>query len=329
MSAIQRTWVEARHSINQDNGFLCPVCGGSRFQTYREVVSELKEIPQGLDRARYVHAQVWRCRICGLYRTKSFLDARQPAELYYDSSICFNASRSKTRIAGASSISSTDELSLIRTCPPARLLEVGCGAGQFLLRASRAGYDVTGIDMDPRAVSFCRDELALNAHCGTLESLPEKEKFDVIVLLGVLEHMEQPEPFLVGVRQHLNAGGEVLIGVPNVDCLNQWVSRLSRHDWDMFLEPGHCYHYNVRTLTALARRTGLLLCRWATGTIVIRGKIPILPLRHAFLERMVWRAVSAHAWIRGFYLASLRFLDVFRAGDMLLATFRGDDQIHD
>ncbi len=303
----------------------CPVCSNTDFRLYREVLSELVEVPDGLDRPLSLQVRIERCEKCGLYRTRHLSDGRSPDQLYEESSVSFLASASKVEIAGIRSVSSTDELLLLTVQPPARLLDVGCGAGQFLLRASRAGYGVSGIDPDPRAVSFVQDELGLDAYCASPDKLPADESFDVITMFGVLEHIAEPLDFLRHVRRRISPGGEVLIGVPNVASLNRWISGLSRHDWDMFLEPGHLYHYDIRTLTALTAQVGLRLRRWATGTITIRGKVPLLPIRHIPLERWFQRIVANYEGARHIYIAGLRFLDIFRAGDMLFTTFHVEE----
>jgi SAM-dependent methyltransferase len=157
---------------------------------------------------------------------------------------------------------------------------------------------------------------------GSLEELDDERVFDVITLFGVLEHVARPKRFLEKTRQLLAPGGELVIGVPNVASLNRRVSRLSRHDWDMFLEPGHLYHYNLRTLTSLASQAGLELRRWSTATITIRGKIPFAPVRVVKLERQIRDMTSASRLAESVYVACLRFLDLWRAGDILLATYK-------
>lgn len=309
----------SRHARVRDAA--CPVCQARVFRLYREVASTIREVPDGLDRPRSVQARIERCARCGLYRTIPSGDDQSPEQLYREASVCFNASLSKVQVAGTRCVSSVDELSLLTVRPPARLLDIGCGAGQFLWRAVQAGYRASGIDPDPRAVSFARAELGLDARCVSLDQFPTDEPFDVVAMFGVLEHIAEPRAWLHAVRQRLSPGGELLVGLPNVASLNRWISRLGPHDWDMFLEPGHLYHYDIRTLTALAARVGLRLRRWVTGTITIRGKVPFLPVRSVPLERRVQRLVERHGAVRGLYLAGLRCLDRVRAGDMLLAIF--------
>ena len=304
-----------------DERAVCPACAHADFRLYREVVSGVREVPDGLDRGAFVHVRIERCASCGLYRTVHLGDPRTPAQLYEEDSVSFEASASKIGAAGDRSPSSTDELSMLGVEPPARLLDVGCGAGAFLSRAARAGYEASGIDLDPKAVAFARDRLGLSVQRMSLEELPQSERYDVITMLGVLEHIPEPARFLSWAREHLADGGEVLIGVPHAGSLNRLVSRLSRDEWDMFLEPGHLYHYDVRTLGMLAARAGLTPRRWATGTMTIRGKLPFLPFRSAPLERRLRGLVASYEVVRRAYGGALRLLDAVRAGDMLFATF--------
>ena len=292
----------------------CPVCGEDQWVTLREIDSTLRTVPDGLDRAPHVRVSVDRCGICGLLRSVDHggLEAVE--------SVSFNASATKVRAAGVKSVSSTDELGMLRARPPATLLDVGCGAGQFLLRANDAGFDAQGIDPDPQSVGFVLDDLDLTARLGSLEVLGDDERFDAVSILGVLEHIANPVDFLTQASAHLNPGGEVLVGVPNVASLNRRVSRLSQHDWDMLLEPGHLYHYDPRTLRMLGERAGLRMQRWRTGTITIRGKVPFLPVRFPVIERVV-RAATSVPPLRQAYVAVLRALDLMQMGDTVLAVF--------
>ena len=302
----------------------CPACDGIEFRLYRNVHSQISAIPEGLDRGDDVDVRIERCRNCGLFRSLPVSDNRSIETLYEDDSICFDASASKLA-AGNNAISSTDELSIVDTAPPARLLDVGCGAGQFLLRCQSLGFDVMGVEIDPLAVEFACRELGLNVRTGGIFAVEDEEKFDIVSALGVLEHVERPAAFLDALAKHLTPGGEILIGVPNAACLNRIVSRASAHDWDMFLEPGHLYSYDIKCLSSLAKRCGLRCKRWMTATLTIRGKIPLLPARHVPLERGLIALTDNNPLLQRAYVAGLRALDRARGGDMLFATFVPED----
>jgi SAM-dependent methyltransferase len=303
----------------------CPVCNNDNFALYREVHSSLSAVPEGLDRGTTVHVTIERCSTCGLYRTNHLSDDRDAQELYESDSLSHDASSSKVKAAGARSTSSSDELRLLSTQPPATLLDIGCGAGQFLLRASSLGYNAQGIDPDPKSVAFVANELHLPARQGSIDVLSPNERFDVITTLGVLEHIDDPVAFLRGAAEHLAPGGEILVGVPNVDSLNRRVSHLSTHDWDMFLEPGHLYHYGPGTLRRLAQAAGLQAGRWGTATITIRGKLPLLPKRYPAIERVVRLIVASNPVTKRAYTTSLRALDRSNLGDMLFIVLRPNE----
>lgn len=298
---------------------ICPACGSDQFQPWREIDSTLRTIPDGLDRAPHVHVQVDRCAVCGLFRSQH-QPSTEGVPAAANLSVSFEASASKIFSAGSRSTSSSDELALLSVAPPAALLDVGCGAGQFLLRAIDQGYQAQGIDPGPQAVRFASEQVGVPVRLGSLDVLRGTERFNVITTMGVLEHVQDPVSFLVKAAAHLAPGGEMLIGVPNAGSLNRRISRLSQHDWDMFLEPGHLYHYDSSTLAKVADRAGLAMRRSQTGTITIRGKVPFLPNRYPKLERTI-RWLTRVTPLNIAYTFGLRAIDQIGAGDMLLATF--------
>ena len=69
-----------------------------------------------------------------------------------------------------------------------RLLDLGCGNGDYLFIARSAGWDVVGVDADSKAVSVA-SEKGIDVRLGNIEILdPSKEQFDVITLSHVIEH---------------------------------------------------------------------------------------------------------------------------------------------
>ena len=89
-----------------------------------------------------------------------------------------------------------------------RLLDVGCGGGEFLHRMSLAGWHVTGLDLSREVVERIRRELGLRALAG---SLPHAElapgSFDVITMWQSLEHFHQPLEMLEQAHKSLVPGG--------------------------------------------------------------------------------------------------------------------------
>ena len=133
----------------------CPVCGEDQFTLLREIDSTLRTVPNGLDRATHVHVSVDQCAVCGLLRSIDHGGS------IADASVSFDASASKVRVAGTGSVSSTDELSLLRRRLPASLLDVGCGDGTTALPLAKHAADVLGIDIARRTVAKYRESLRI------------------------------------------------------------------------------------------------------------------------------------------------------------------------
>jgi SAM-dependent methyltransferase len=296
----------------------CPACDAD-YVSYRRIDSLVAEVPDGLDRGPRVSVHIERCIDCGLFRVVPVSDDRSSSELYNDDSVCFAASASKIS-SGVHSTYSTDELSIVGVRAPARVLDVGCGAGQFLMRFEHLGMEPFGVDADPAACASV-SKLGYTVWHGEMNGVPAGMKFDLVSAIGVLEHIDDPLSFLRELAERVAPAGEILIGVPNARSLNRLASRLSSHDWDMFLEPGHRWGFDVVSLSRLARRARLSLKASSTATILIRGKIPFFPARRPTRERRIRTLVERSAPLRRSYEALLKGLDKVNAGDALFATF--------
>ncbi|MBI5411326.1 MAG: class I SAM-dependent methyltransferase [Nitrospirae bacterium] len=98
-----------------------------------------------------------------------------------------------------------------------RLLDVGCGSGAYLVPFRKRGWQVVGIEPQPRWAEQARDRLGLHVMTGFYDRATfHEQSFDLILLSHVIEHLPDPRPLLATVRGHLAPGGLVFIGTPNV-----------------------------------------------------------------------------------------------------------------
>jgi 2-polyprenyl-3-methyl-5-hydroxy-6-metoxy-1,4-benzoquinol methylase len=100
------------------------------------------------------------------------------------------------------------------------VLDVGCGHGYFAELLAEDGHRVVGIDGLPgpeRAAAFQRYLSAdLDGGLGDVAGKLDGERFDVVLLQDVLEHLRKPETMLADCKALLRSGGQVVISVPNV-----------------------------------------------------------------------------------------------------------------
>lgn len=102
-----------------------------------------------------------------------------------------------------------------------QVLDIACGAGDWLAVAAASGAEVSGIDISERAVSICRERMPGGEfHVGTAEVLPFPDgNYDLVTCLGSLEHfLDQPAALAEMVRV-MKSGGKVVILVPNAGFL--------------------------------------------------------------------------------------------------------------
>ncbi len=111
----------------------------------------------------------------------------------------------------------------LRTSKETRILDVGCGTGAILeVLAQR--FNAYGIDSSKDAIDFCRQRGLSNLFVGSLESYPGKNKFDIITMLDVVEHVKDDLSLFRQAHDLLKSGGSFLIAVPAFPFL--W----SQHD---------------------------------------------------------------------------------------------------
>jgi 2-polyprenyl-3-methyl-5-hydroxy-6-metoxy-1,4-benzoquinol methylase len=111
--------------------------------------------------------------------------------------------------------------------PPGRVLDIGCGTGDFLVVCGEHGWDTVGLDLSPYAARVTRQRTSSEAHAGRIEDLPfAAGSFDVVHMHHVLEHVADPKGVLRQVRALLRPGGHLVIEVPNERNLINLAMRL-------------------------------------------------------------------------------------------------------
>lgn len=134
-----------------------------------------------------------------------------------------------------------------------RLLDVGCGNGAFLLRAQSAGWDVMGLDFDPKAIEAAK-QAGLDVCLGGMSALAqEKEQFDIVTLSHVIEHVHDPNRMLRDCFRLIKPGGYLWIETPN---LNAEGHRLFGENWRGLEPPRHLVLFTRTSLCAALHEAG-------------------------------------------------------------------------
>ncbi len=134
-----------------------------------------------------------------------------------------------------------------------RLLDVGCGDGHFLRVAATCGWQVTGLDPDPRAVANSSKH-RIRVHQGGVEYFSDHtELFDVITLNHVIEHVHNPVAVLRVCYALLKPGGQIWLETPNIDSFGH---RRFQQNWRGLEAPRHLVLFNRASLRRTLRKAG-------------------------------------------------------------------------
>jgi len=137
----------------------------------------------------------------------------------------------------------------------AKLLDIGCGSGDFLRAASSLGWDTQGIDPDPEAVAAAR-KTGLTVRQGGFPrtGFPDGQ-FDAVTLSHVIEHVHDPIVALREVHRILKPGGRIWIATPNIDGAGH---RLFGRHWRGLEPPRHLVMFNSSSLRLACERGGFV-----------------------------------------------------------------------
>jgi SAM-dependent methyltransferase len=177
-----------------------------------------------------------------------------------------------------------------------RLLDVGCGNGLFLKKMRGLGWQVAGVEPDPKAVQVARNQHGLQVSQGTLMAAELQENsFDVVTMSHVIEHVSDPIDLLRACHRVLKPGGKLVAVTPNNQSLGQkWFG-----DSCLALDPPrHLYLFSPRSIERCAQQAGftsnsvrsvarLAPFIWTTSKHIRRnGKLPclIMPKSNKFMK---------------------------------------------
>jgi len=144
----------------------------------------------------------------------------------------------------------------------ARVLDIGCGSGQFLARLIARGHEGHGTELSLATGARASRVPGLHLRVGALEADTYPPGwFDVISIWHVLEHLPDPDSVLRFCRGWLREGGALLIAVPNADS---WQAKLFQGSWFHLDPPRHLDHFTRRSLVSSLERAGFRVERLRT-----------------------------------------------------------------
>ena len=133
------------------------------------------------------------------------------------------------------------------------ILDIGCGGGLLSEPMTRLGANVTGIDASSKNINIAKhhakkNNLKINYICSSPEKLKIKKKFDVILNMEIVEHVDDINFFINSCSKLLKKNGLMFVATLNktlksymfaiigAEYVLRWLP-IGTHDWEKFVKP--------------------------------------------------------------------------------------------
>jgi SAM-dependent methyltransferase len=198
--------------------------------------------------------RIVRCHDCGLVFANPQPSDAELAAIYNENYFLGGGGPMVEEMKQATAKLYLSEIDRYHGTRPGRLLEVGCGGGDFLVLAEAANWQVTGVEYSSDACEKARRRLKNGEiRCGELQQTGlAAEQFDLCVLSDVIEHVRSPRDFIREIHRLLKPGGTLFIATPSLDS---WSARIMRRNW-MEFKAEHLTYFDQQTLQTLLFRSG-------------------------------------------------------------------------
>jgi SAM-dependent methyltransferase len=220
----------------------CGICGGELTLLYTGAGLEAKAesfSPTNHQPGQY--GDLYRCGRCGTVAQPSLPRGDALLELYRNMRDHRYLEEEPGRRATARRLLGA----IARHAPSGRLLDVGCGHGLLLDEARARGYEVEGLELSTDAAAHAREALGLTVRPVTVDQLDER--YNVIVLADVLEHLDDPAAAIDHCARLLDPGGVVCLVTPDPASRT---AKLAAASWWGYL-PAHTFLLPRSTLKHL------------------------------------------------------------------------------
>ena len=167
-----------------------------------------------------------------------------------------------------------------------KILDIGCGGGLLSEPMSRLGAEVFGIDASEKNISIAKlhakkSNLNINYKCTSPEKFKSKIKFDVILNMEIIEHVEDVDFFLKSCSKLLKKNGIMFVATLNktlksylfaivgAEYILSWLP-IGTHSWEKFIDPNDLISilkkHNLKVETIDGMKFNLIKDEWSVSS---------------------------------------------------------------
>lgn len=179
-----------------------------------------------------------------IYKENYFKKGKEKKEFGYSD---YDADKEPMRIIFEDYLEKAEELTAGR-----KIFDIGAATGYFLDLAKKRGWETHGSDIS-RYASETAGKKGHKVIYGDLTDMEIKEKFNVVTLWDVLEHLKDPGEYLKIANNLLESGGILFINTVNIQ--STWAKLLGKR-WHLIVPPEHLFYFSPKSLKMLLENAG-------------------------------------------------------------------------
>ena len=270
----------------------CNLCNNNKFE---KIADKLRESDK---------YKVYKCALCGHVQLLPHPDAEIEKQFYdedrQERSIRPDVNLNNLRINFRSDMLRRAEFISNNFSNDKKIVDIGCGYGFFLEEMIKRGYKINGIE-----VSKIRRELAKTFVSAPIldinltESYEREERYDIVTLFHVLEHLIDPARFCINISQLLAKNGCFIVEVPNVDEL---LLKTSPAYNEFYWTRAHLNYFSKKTLEMVLKKAGFKKIKiMYVQRYGIDNLFNWLIIGNPQIEKPVFETYNSYKWLEKCY----------------------------
>lgn len=228
----------------------CPVCNSTQFSQIMLCEDHT------VSRETYPIVQ---CNSCGFKFTNPRPEANELGK-YYKSEDYVSHSNTKKGFIN-STYQSVRKYTLLKKLQliskyfkTGKILDIGCGTGEFLNICKNAKWNVIGIEPSPDARKMAIENFGLDVKEESEIKNLEPESFNIITMWHVLEHVPNLNERIEDLKRLIKPNGVIIIAVPNCESLD---AKIYKENWAAYDVPRHLYHFTPKDIESIFKKHDL------------------------------------------------------------------------
>lgn len=217
----------------------CIICKKKNFETW----------------AILEHYKCRRCKNCGMISVNP-TPTQEELSNYYEGFLKENRANRKLW-EQRKIVYKIDKKWITKFIDHGKVLDVGSSGGQFLSIFNSKKWSRVGVEIENDAATYAQKNYSIKVRVGNITELQFSEKFDLVIIRGVIEHFSDPVSVLKKCSSLLKSGGYLFITATPVG--DSFAFDIYREKWHLFTPPGHLHFFTVNLLSKVLKKYGLLL----------------------------------------------------------------------